>query len=356
MTRSLRPAASATAKLIGQIRIGRRRLVSFANRIELKCLRRLHAPKPRARNARHNGAIVGALLDAIGNGQSWCNAIDVRVIGKSVNDVADQAGRHKGPCRGVVNQHHGRRLMGKCAQAEAYALLACPATGGGSKRNLAVKSAMRGAWSGETTTWIGASGKAVRIAAKVRLRTVCPPSNLYCLGKPCPARLPVPAATTRTAMGAEAGIASDRTSIWGHARPLLFILRLLFDRAPDLSNSLIGLPHPWSTGSGVPVCLAPMSGLTDRPFRSMARKFGASMVVSEMIASDRLVAGEEEETLKMQMTHLGCRLSFSSPLAIRSGSAKRRGWPRQTALRQWTSIWGARQSAWWGAGRFRADA
>lgn len=99
-------------------------------------------------------------------------------------------------------------------------------------------------------------------------------------------------------MGAEAGIASDRTSIWGHARPLLFILRLLFDRAPDLSNSLIGLPHPWSTGSGVPVCLAPMSGLTDRPFRSMARKFGASMVVSEMIASDRLVAGEEEETLK----------------------------------------------------------
>mmetsp|Transcript_27840 Transcript_27840/g.51966 ORF Transcript_27840/g.51966 Transcript_27840/m.51966 type:complete len:109 (+) Transcript_27840:16-342(+) len=34
-----------------------------------------------------------------------------------------------------------------------------------------------------------------------------------------------------------------------------------------------------------PVMLAPMAGITDLPFRSLVARFGAGMVVSEMVAS-----------------------------------------------------------------------
>ncbi|MEC9454722.1 MAG: tRNA-dihydrouridine synthase, partial [Pseudomonadota bacterium] len=33
-----------------------------------------------------------------------------------------------------------------------------------------------------------------------------------------------------------------------------------------------------------PVLLAPMSGVTDMPFRRLVKRFGAGLVVSEMIA------------------------------------------------------------------------
>ena len=38
-----------------------------------------------------------------------------------------------------------------------------------------------------------------------------------------------------------------------------------------------------------PVILAPMSGVTDLPFRRLAKKHGAGLVVSEMIASWAMV-------------------------------------------------------------------
>lgn len=44
----------------------------------------------------------------------------------------------------------------------------------------------------------------------------------------------------------------------------------------------------------IPVILAPMSGVTDAPFRRLARRYGASLTVTEMVASDRLVTGEDE--------------------------------------------------------------
>jgi nifR3 family TIM-barrel protein len=47
-----------------------------------------------------------------------------------------------------------------------------------------------------------------------------------------------------------------------------------------------------------PVILAPMSGVTDLPFRRLARRLGAPMVVSEMIASAAMVR-ENRTTLKM---------------------------------------------------------
>src|SRR5580698_8933860 len=47
-----------------------------------------------------------------------------------------------------------------------------------------------------------------------------------------------------------------------------------------------------------PVILAPMSGVTDLPFRRVARQLGAGLVVSEMIASWAMVR-ENRNTLRM---------------------------------------------------------
>ena len=47
-----------------------------------------------------------------------------------------------------------------------------------------------------------------------------------------------------------------------------------------------------------PVILAPMSGVSDRPFRRMVRKFGAELVVTEMLAS-KAVVREHRKTLRM---------------------------------------------------------
>src|SRR5690349_2154649 len=47
-----------------------------------------------------------------------------------------------------------------------------------------------------------------------------------------------------------------------------------------------------------PVILAPMSGVTDLPFRRLAKEQGAAMVVSEMIASWAMVR-ENRTTLRM---------------------------------------------------------
>lgn len=49
--------------------------------------------------------------------------------------------------------------------------------------------------------------------------------------------------------------------------------------------------------------LAPMAGITDAPFRAMAERFGAGMVVSEMIASANLGTGQKEMLRKL--THTG---------------------------------------------------
>ena len=46
------------------------------------------------------------------------------------------------------------------------------------------------------------------------------------------------------------------------------------------------------------VILAPMSGITDAPFRRLAEELGAGLVVSEMTACAGLVRGEREATVR----------------------------------------------------------
>jgi tRNA-dihydrouridine synthase B len=78
-------------------------------------------------------------------------------------------------------------------------------------------------------------------------------------------------------------------------------------------------PSPWpmlrpiSIGPvriDVPVYLAPMSGVTDLPFRRLARAQGTGMVVSEMIASQAMVR-ENRQTLKMAEVD-----GFGAPSAV----------------------------------------
>ena len=46
------------------------------------------------------------------------------------------------------------------------------------------------------------------------------------------------------------------------------------------------------------VLLAPMSGVTDKPFRAMVHKFGAGMVVTEMVASEQLILERPDVLLR----------------------------------------------------------
>ena len=59
----------------------------------------------------------------------------------------------------------------------------------------------------------------------------------------------------------------------------------------------------WAAGNvGVEgrALLAPLSGVTDVVFRRIARRFGAGLVVSEMVASDEFVLGSEEARLRAE--------------------------------------------------------
>jgi len=59
-----------------------------------------------------------------------------------------------------------------------------------------------------------------------------------------------------------------------------------------------------------PVILAPMSGVTDMPFRKLVKTFGAGLVVSEMIASQEMLRASE----KTQKMATSCQ--DESPMAV----------------------------------------
>ena len=53
------------------------------------------------------------------------------------------------------------------------------------------------------------------------------------------------------------------------------------------------------------VLLAPMSGVSDRPFRAIAAGFGAGLVVSEMVASEQLAEGHPESLMRAERAGSG---------------------------------------------------
>jgi tRNA-dihydrouridine synthase B len=69
------------------------------------------------------------------------------------------------------------------------------------------------------------------------------------------------------------------------------------DRAGPLAIGDIALPNR--------VFLAPMSGVTDAPFRRQAASLGAGLVISEMTASEALVEGRREAVLRARGRGVG---------------------------------------------------
>src|SRR5690606_38723941 len=63
---------------------------------------------------------------------------------------------------------------------------------------------------------------------------------------------------------------------------------------PDAAVLTIG---PYTLCS--PVVLAPMAGVTDRPFRELCRHFGAGLAVSEMLISDPQFWGSRKSQWRM---------------------------------------------------------
>jgi tRNA-dihydrouridine synthase B len=83
--------------------------------------------------------------------------------------------------------------------------------------------------------------------------------------------------------------------------------RTLGDEKPVTGPECLS-PKPLKIG-GIkvvnPVLLAPMSGITDAPFRRLAAALGAGLVVSEMTASDDLVNGRPMSLLRCEATGIG---------------------------------------------------
>jgi len=53
-----------------------------------------------------------------------------------------------------------------------------------------------------------------------------------------------------------------------------------------------------------PVILAPMSGVTDKPFRHLVKGFGAGLMVSEMVASEAMIRQTRDSLLKCEMSDI----------------------------------------------------
>ncbi len=71
---------------------------------------------------------------------------------------------------------------------------------------------------------------------------------------------------------------------------------------------------PYRIGS--PVILAPMAGITDRPFRQLCRRMGAGLVVSEMVTSD--ISLWHSRKSRLRLDHTG----EAEPIAVQIAGAE----------------------------------
>ena len=151
----------------------------------------------------------------------------------------------------------------------------------------------------------------------------CRPSGRYCFGVSPPSALPRPAATIkpavrikprsrrrRTVLGATTSCYNGAPPTGSAPRPAArrprgngALTGYLAGRGPEClppmlhcgrqRQSCLRFTH-MSVGLGCisrgpPVFLAPMAGITDVPFRTVALRLGAGLVVSEMVASEEMV-------------------------------------------------------------------
>ena len=69
--------------------------------------------------------------------------------------------------------------------------------------------------------------------------------------------------------------------------------------------AISGLPRVGAHEMGNRAALAPMAGITDRPMRALAARFGAGWVVSEMIASNALATGQRDMVRRLSLWESG---------------------------------------------------
>src|SRR5882757_4667735 len=80
---------------------------------------------------------------------------------------------------------------------------------------------------------------------------------------------------------------------------------MLVTRSDDLRSKPLKIGHIEVANR---VFLAPMSGITDAPFRRIAASLGAGLVVSEMTASDDLVSGRQMSRLRCETAGVGAHV------------------------------------------------
>lgn len=74
-----------------------------------------------------------------------------------------------------------------------------------------------------------------------------------------------------------------------------------------------------------PVLLAPMAGITDRPFRDLVASFGAGLVVSEMVASHDMINARpgSREKAELGLGHIGTAVQLAGREALPMAEAAR---------------------------------
>src|SRR5438270_13077636 len=90
--------------------------------------------------------------------------------------------------------------------------------------------------------------------------------------------------------------------------------------------TLSAMHFPYPVAHEVPLFLAPMSGVSESPFRLLCRRFGADVVVSEFISAVGVARGSE---------HLFADMRFEEaerPIGIRRSGAVSRGMARAAAM------------------------
>lgn len=82
---------------------------------------------------------------------------------------------------------------------------------------------------------------------------------------------------------------------------------------------------PYAVGHDVPLFLAPMAGVSERPFRLLCRRFGADVVVSEFLSSEGLRRGSERSlemaTFGPEERPIGIQIFGSEPAAMAEAAA-----------------------------------
>jgi nifR3 family TIM-barrel protein len=82
---------------------------------------------------------------------------------------------------------------------------------------------------------------------------------------------------------------------------------------------------PYAVGHDVPLFLAPMAGVSERPYRLLSRRFGADVVVSEFLSSEGLRRGSERSlemaTFGPEERPIGIQIFGSDPAAMGEAAA-----------------------------------